>query len=95
MYGNSSVGDLCCLFGYNSVLLVVVYTLFDALSVASSAIPILQSYSLTILQENVDTVSVGTAESVGEGDRIKVKTEHDYIQLVRTVKTEEVLSVLW
>jgi hypothetical protein len=78
MHCNSSVVDLCCLFGYNSVLLVVVYTLFDSLSLASSAIPIIQSYCLIILQVNVDTVSVGPAEIVGEGDCIKIKTE-DYI----------------
>jgi hypothetical protein len=50
---------------------------------------------LVILQENVDTVTVGRVENVGEGDCIKVKTDEDYIiQLVRTVKTEEEVSVV-
>jgi hypothetical protein len=33
--------------------------------------------------------------SVGEEDCIKTETEEDYVQLVRTVKSEEEVSVLW
>jgi hypothetical protein len=49
---------------------------------------------LVILQENIDTVTVGKVESVGEEDCIKVKTEEDYIQLVRTIKTDDEVSVV-
>jgi hypothetical protein len=49
---------------------------------------------LVILQENIDTVTVGRVESAGEEDCIKIKAEADYIQLVRTVKTEEEVSVV-
>jgi hypothetical protein len=49
---------------------------------------------LVILQENIDTVAVGRVENVGEEDCMKVKTEKDYIQLVRTIKTEDEVSVL-
>jgi hypothetical protein len=72
----------------------VVYTLFDILSVSSSAIRILQSYFVTILQENIDTVTVGRVENVGEEDCVKIKTEEDYVQLAHTVKTEEEVSVV-
>jgi hypothetical protein len=50
---------------------------------------------LVILQENIDTVRVGRVESVGKEDCIKVKTEADLIQVVRTIKTEEVSVVCW
>jgi hypothetical protein len=46
-----------------------------------------------ILQENIDTVTVERVENVREEDCIKIKTEEDYIQLVRTIKTEEEVSV--
>jgi hypothetical protein len=49
---------------------------------------------LLILQENIDTVKVGRVENVGEEDCIKIKTEEDCIQLVRTIKTEEEVSVV-
>jgi hypothetical protein len=63
--------------------------------VASSAVHILKLDFLNmILQENIDTVTVETVGSVGEEDCIKVKTEEDYIQLVRTVKTEDEVSVV-
>ena len=40
------------------------------------------------LQEKINTVRVGV-ENVGEEDCIKIETEEDYIQLVRTVKIEQ------
>jgi len=47
------------------------------------------NYLLLIpLQEKIDTVTVEGVENVGEEDCIKIKTEEDYIQLVRTVKSE-------
>jgi hypothetical protein len=64
------------------------------MSVASTAIHILELYFFIILQENIDTVTVERVESVGEEDCIKIKTEEDYIQLVRKVKSEEEVSVV-
>ena len=60
------------------------------------AVPYLyQNYLFLItLQEEIDTVKVEGVENVGEEDGIKIKTEEDYIQLVRTVKTEQEVSVL-
>jgi hypothetical protein len=49
---------------------------------------------LIILQENIDTVTVGRVENVGEEDCVRIKTEEDCIQLVRTIKTEEEVSVV-
>ena len=46
------------------------------------------------LQQTVDTVTVEGVENVGEEDCIKIKTEQHYIQLVRTVKAEQEVSVL-
>ena len=46
------------------------------------------------LQEKIDTVTVEGVENVGEEDCIKIKTEEDYIQLVRTVMGKEEVSVL-
>ena len=40
-------------------------------------------------------MTVEGAENVGEEDCIKIKTEEDYIQLVRTVKSEQEVSVLF
>jgi hypothetical protein len=48
-----------------------------------------------ILQENIDTVRVERVENVGEEDCVKIKTEEDWIQLVRTIKSEEEVSVCW
>jgi CRISPR/Cas system-associated protein Csx1 len=62
--------------------------------VTSSAVRILELYFLIILQENIDAVTAERLESVGEEDSIKIETEEDYIQLVRTVKTEEEVSVV-
>ena len=50
---------------------------------------------LIILQENIDTVVLEGVENVGEEDCIKIKTEEHYIQLVRTVKSEQEVSVVF
>jgi hypothetical protein len=50
---------------------------------------------LVILQDRIHTVRVERVESAGEEDCIEVKTEEDWIQLVRTLKTEEEVSVCW
>ena len=50
---------------------------------------------LVTLQEKIDTVTVEGVENVGEEDCIKIKTEEDYIQLVRTVMSEQGVSVLF
>ena len=63
------------------------------LSVASSAIHISELSFLITLQEKTDTVTVGV-ENVGEEDCIKIKTEENFIQLVRVIKTEQEVSVL-
>jgi len=49
---------------------------------------------LVNLQEKIDTVLVEGVENVGEEDSITIKTEHHYIQLVRTVKVQQEVSVL-
>jgi len=67
------------------------------LSVTSSDVPILELYIYIffILQENIDTVKVERVENVGEEDCDKIKTEEEFsIQLVRRVKSEEVVSVV-
>ena len=64
------------------------------LSVASSAVHILElSLFLINLQEKIDTVRVEGVENVEEEDCIKIKTEEDFIQLVRVIKTEQEVSV--
>ena len=47
-----------------------------------------------ILQDNADTVTVESVENVEEEDCIKIKTEQHYVQLVRTVKGEQEVSVV-
>jgi len=42
----------------------------------------------------MDTAKVERVDNAGEEDCIKIKTEADYIQLVRTAKTEEEVSVV-
>src|SRR5215510_7922309 len=64
------------------------------LSVASSAIHILELSFFISLQEKIDTLTVEGVDSVGEEDYIEIKTEEDYIQLVGTVKCEQEVSVL-
>jgi hypothetical protein len=50
---------------------------------------------LITLQENIGTVTVERVKNVGGEDCIKIKTEEDDIQLERTIKCEQELSVLW
>ena len=65
------------------------------LSVASSAVHILElSLFLITLQEKIHTVTVEGVGNVEEEDCIKIKTEEDFIQLVRVIKTEQEVSVL-
>ena len=61
---------------------------------ASSAKHTLELYFLIILQENIDTIKAERFENVAEEDCIKIKTEQHYIQLVRTVKCEQEVSVV-
>ena len=62
------------------------------MSLASIVIHILVLYFFyIILQENIDTVKIEKVANVGEEDRIKTEEEF-YIQLVRTVKSEEEVS---
>ena len=61
----------------------------------SSAIHILELYIfLIILQQNIATVKVEKVENVGEEDYIRMENEEDYIQLGRTVKGEQEVSVV-
>ena len=43
----------------------------------------------------MDTVTIERVENVEEEDCIKIKTEEDFIQLVRVIKTEQEVSVLY
>ena len=49
---------------------------------------------MIILQENIGTVTEERVENVVGEDYIKIKPEEDYIQFVRTVKSEEEVSVV-
>jgi len=49
---------------------------------------------LITLQETIDTVTVELVENIEEEEHIEIKTEEDFIQLVRTVKIEQEVSVL-
>ena len=62
---------------------------------ASSAVHVFQlSFFLITVQEKIDTVTVEGVENVGQEDSIKIKTEKDFMQSVRTVKSEQEVSVL-
>jgi hypothetical protein len=50
---------------------------------------------LITLQEDIGTVTVERVENVGEENCNNIKTEEDYIQLVRTVKCEQEVSVVY
>ena len=78
----------------DSVLPVVDRALFDALVCGQQCCTYIGIIFLIPLQEKIDTVTVGGVENVGEEDCIKIKPEEDYIQLVRTVKSEQEVSVL-
>ena len=84
MYGNLSVCDNICTLVIGFFFLV-----------ASTVIDVLElSFLFIILQENIDTVAVERVENVGEDDCIKIKTEQHYVHLVRTVKSEQEVSVV-
>ena len=63
------------------------------LSVDTSAIHIKEISFLITLQDTIDTVTVGV-ENVQEEVHIGIKIEEVYIELVRTVKTEQKVSIL-
>ena len=64
-------------------------------SVTSCAVHIgIVFFFFILLQENIDTVTVEKVENVEEEDCIKIKTEQHYIQLVRTVKCEQEVSIV-
>ena len=76
----------------DSLLLVVDCALFNTVvcgQLCCTYISII--YFLIPLQEKIDTVTVVGVDNVGEEDCIKIKTEQDYIQLV---KSEQEVSVL-
>jgi len=64
------------------------------LSVASSAMHISELFFFITLQEKTYTVKEEGVDSVGAEDCIKIKTEENFIQLVRVIKTEQEVSVL-
>jgi hypothetical protein len=80
----------------DSVLLVVVYPSIDALVCGKHCCTYIGIifFLCIFLQENIGAVTVERVENVGEEDCSKIKTEGDYIQLVRTVKSEEEVSVV-
>ena len=79
----------------DSLLLVVDCALFNIVVCGQQCYTYIRIIFFFItLQEKIDTVTVEGAENVGEEDCIKIKTEEDYIQLVRTVMGEEEVSVL-
>ena len=78
------------------VLFVVDCALFDTFVCGKqccTCIRIIFFFYIT-LQEKIDTVTVEGVENVEEEDCIKIKTEEDFIQLVRVIKTEQEVSVL-
>ena len=77
------------------MLLVVDHALFDAFVWPAVLYIHLNYLFLVTLQEKIDTVTVEGVENVGEEDCIKIKTEEDYRQLVRTVKSEQEVSGLF
>jgi len=77
----------------HSVLFVVDCASFDTVVCGKQCSTYIRIVFLITLQEKIDTVTVGV-ESVGEEDCIKIKTEDDFIQLVRVIKTEQEVSVL-
>ena len=79
----------------DSLLLVVDCALFNAVICGQQCYTYIRIIFFFItLQEKIDTVTVEGVENVGEEDCIKIKTEEDYIQLVRIIKTEQEVSVL-
>ena len=80
------------LFIYSSAL--TAFSCSMVLSVASSAILVLEIFFVITLQDTIDTVTIEGVENVQDAVRIEIKTEENYIKLVQTVKTEEKVSVL-
>ena len=79
----------------DSLLLIVDCALFSAVVCDQQCCRYIRIiFFLITLQEKIYTVTVEGVENVGEEDCIKIKTEEDYIQLVRTVKDEQEVSVL-
>jgi hypothetical protein len=72
----------------------VVCAVIDAFVCAKQCYTYIGIELLVILQEDIGTVTVGRVESMGEEDYNKIKTEEFCIQLVRTVKCEQEVSVL-
>ena len=68
--------------------------LFDAFVCGKQCCTYIRITFLINSQEETDTVTVEGVENVEEEDWIETKTEEDYIQLVRTVKIEQEVSVL-
>ena len=79
----------------DSVLLVVVSALINDLVCGKQCcIYILQLYFFDNLKQNIGIVTAERFQNVAEEDCIKIKTEQHYIQLVRTVKCEQEVSVV-
>ena len=80
----------------DSLLLLVDCALFNAVVCGQQCYTYIRIiFFLITLQEEIDTVTVEEVENVGEEHCIKIKTEEDFIQLVRVIKTEQEVSVLW
>ena len=79
----------------DSFLLVVDCALFNAVVCGQQCYTYIRIIIFIILQEKIDTVAVEGVENVGEEDCIKIKTEEDFIQLVRVIKTEHEVSVVF
>ena len=73
-------GKQCCTY-IGIIIIIIIIFLF------------LFFFNVT-LQEKIDTVTVEGVENVEEEERIEIKTEEDYIQLVPVMKTEQEVSVL-
>ena len=71
---------IACLYQLLGVIIIIIIIIIIILNVT--------------LQEKIDTVTAEGVENVEEEERIEIKTEDDYIQLVRVIKTEQEVSVL-
>ena len=79
----------------DSLLLIVDCALLNAVVCGQQCYTCIRiTFFFITLQEKFDTVTVEGVENVGEEDCIETKTEQHYIQLVRTVKSEQEVSVL-
>jgi hypothetical protein len=76
-------------------LLLVVHSALFVTFVWPAVLYIYLNYLfLIILQQKINTVTVEGVENVEEEDCIKIKTEQHYIQLGRTVKSEQEVNIL-